>query len=587
MIFNALKRLNLLESAFMIWALLLPFDFSIVGTYILFLAFFYNLIINKFKVKVRSFSEAGLFYVLIIYGLYNALSLIYTQNFDFGLSKFEKRLPLIIVGLIGIFNVGSNGINIKGVASFYLTGISLAFIIILINTYNEFFFGNLKAFINVYGISNYNYFDPIKHYTYLGVDLLMAIPLLFFAYRDGKNKNLILILYLLVAGFLIYLTGAKIILISFLIISGIFIYMLFPVQNNSKWTWSFMVLFLIIATIFLFTHPRVQNLKNALLDEDSPAWSYPRFDAWKSGIKVVEKNIWFGVGIGDYEDELNEQYLLDNAIYNARNELNPHNQFLQTIIETGVLGLLLLLILLLLPLRNKNLNHFSLTFLLVFGPAFFVESMMIRNSGAVSFSFWLFILAYPDISFNTKNSSGILLDERIFKVLIYTLTGILMMIIVYVMMSLFVKYDFNNPKTYFASNKHGVNFNRAGDNFIGNDTGITEISSEVEFKKDSNTDFIAIPFYRNVPKHGEYVSFSLWCNVGLASNIENIYIYIYNPANLSERKYYDLSKMGEWQKLEFDSVLIINQYELGFRIEKKPDQSFNGSIKIAKPNFDF
>ena len=75
-------------------------------------------------------------------------------------------------------------------------------------------------------------------------------------------------------------------------------------------------------------------------------------------------------------------------------QYNPHNQFLQTALEIGIVGLLLLLTLFGSTLRfawkHRNYALLIMTACLVFNALF--ESMFQRQSGIVFFSFWICLL---------------------------------------------------------------------------------------------------------------------------------------------------------------------------------------------------
>lgn len=82
----------------------------------------------------------------------------------------------------------------------------------------------------------------------------------------------------------------------------------------------------------------------------------------------------------------------------AERNFNPHNQFLQTGLEIGLLGLAVLLLLLVLvfvrAVRSGDLILTVLTASLVFNCLF--ESMLQRQSGIVFYTFWICFLIMLD-----------------------------------------------------------------------------------------------------------------------------------------------------------------------------------------------
>ena len=78
----------------------------------------------------------------------------------------------------------------------------------------------------------------------------------------------------------------------------------------------------------------------------------------------------------------------------ADKELNPHNQFLQTGVEIGIIGLLLLVALIFVGTSIARTNRSGLLLLVISALAFnsLFESMLQRQSGIVFFTFWICLL---------------------------------------------------------------------------------------------------------------------------------------------------------------------------------------------------
>jgi O-antigen ligase len=102
----------------------------------------------------------------------------------------------------------------------------------------------------------------------------------------------------------------------------------------------------------------------------------------------------FGVGTGNIDDHLKERLILLKQDNMLEKEYNPHNQFLQTTLEIGVVGLICLFLFLGFSLRQAFINNNWLLYLLIFNLIFnaFFESMLQRQSGIVFYSFWICLL---------------------------------------------------------------------------------------------------------------------------------------------------------------------------------------------------
>jgi O-antigen ligase len=126
-----------------------------------------------------------------------------------------------------------------------------------------------------------------------------------------------------------------------------------------------------------------------------------RLVAWKISSKVIQDHFWFGVGVGNEKEVLVEYYKLNGYLTNADLKLDAHQQFLQTFVGTGVIGLIILLLIFIFPLYKSILNRDFLLFGFMFIYLLFglTESMLERQSGILFFFFFLLFL-YSKI--NTK-----------------------------------------------------------------------------------------------------------------------------------------------------------------------------------------
>lgn len=128
-----------------------------------------------------------------------------------------------------------------------------------------------------------------------------------------------------------------------------------------------------------------------------------RMEKWKNSLQVIEKSPIIGQGIGDYKDELIAQYKENNFLLGVENRYNSHNQYLDTMLQSGLFGLVVLLGLFFRGVINaykKDLEKILLY--LTFGLSFITESMFDRHWGIVSFVFFVcFSLKYTvDINNN-------------------------------------------------------------------------------------------------------------------------------------------------------------------------------------------
>lgn len=68
-----------------------------------------------------------------------------------------------------------------------------------------------------------------------------------------------------------------------------------------------------------------------------------RLAEWTCAWQEIKKRPWLGSGVGDSRFHLEESYLRNNFIYGYREKFNAHNQYIETTLSTGILGLIALM----------------------------------------------------------------------------------------------------------------------------------------------------------------------------------------------------------------------------------------------------
>jgi O-antigen ligase len=88
-----------------------------------------------------------------------------------------------------------------------------------------------------------------------------------------------------------------------------------------------------------------------------------RMAIWRSAFEVIRKHYLVGVGLGDEEEYLVDEYGKNNVPFLVDNRFNAHNQLLSYFISTGLFGVILLALwwipCLLDAIRGRNLLYFE------------------------------------------------------------------------------------------------------------------------------------------------------------------------------------------------------------------------------------
>jgi len=136
--------------------------------------------------------------------------------------------------------------------------------------------------------------------------------------------------------------------------------------------------------IFIFSATFYEKVNRTLILNDS----WDRYGLWKSAISA-NQNVLFGVGTGDYKVVLNEYFRSHNMEKYAVDNLNSHNQFIQTYLSNGLLGLISIIFLLGRPLYLSFVRGYTLGILVFFPFILYgmTEVFLGRYQGVVFFAF--------------------------------------------------------------------------------------------------------------------------------------------------------------------------------------------------------
>ncbi len=307
------------------------------------------------------------------------LGLLYTDNFHAAQRELELKLPFLILSL-AIFthhwNENSDSFLLK---QFTLGLLSASFLAVV-----------KVAYFNYYELGNYFFYSRFaefldKHTTYFSLFAVVSLLYILNILLLKKINKLIAILGLLFFLGLLYILSVRISILALMF--GSFLLLVLYLKANRRF------LPLLLAPIFLalfYISPNFEKraapsvIENAEIND-----SDFRMLHWKAVLKTIEhNNIIIGKGTRGNRDYLYAKYKEYGLSSAVEEKYNAHNQFLEIMLDYGLLGLLLFLAMLayimILFIRQKQ--YFALVALLVFIIYMFTESILERQSGIVLFA---------------------------------------------------------------------------------------------------------------------------------------------------------------------------------------------------------
>ena len=240
-----------------------------------------------------------------------------------------------------------------------------------------------------------------QHPSYIAMYALLSSFICFEAWFDYSLKFRIRIRWLIIAILLLisqyFLSSRAGILISMILIPIYFLRKFKSLQKH-RFAWIGIIVIIIFLLPVIIKNQRVGYLYDLLFkkDIDYENQEGTRLLIWESAIEISKKNLLFGVGIGDVRTELANEYKRIGQVKMADERLNAHNQFVEVLLENGIIGVAIFIAIFMLmsyiAFCDKNLL-FGIFIFMIF-MFFMFETVLYRLAGVTFFSLFSFLLLH-------------------------------------------------------------------------------------------------------------------------------------------------------------------------------------------------
>ncbi len=355
-----------------------------------------------------------------LFFLVQIVSLVYTTDVDEGWNNIRIKTGLLITPLAVYLSRYLDASMLKRLLSHYCLMLVAAALICLFIAFFKYSSSGDDSIFFYHALVH-----PIsQHAVYFS--LLVLIGLIFLMESIKKNDffisrsfHLSIVIYL---SFFLLLLSSK--LVIFFYLAYVFSSFIFMLKKNRVSRISVMGLFslIILAFILILAIPNPisrrfyeivnGDIKIITQDKFKPGDYFNglqfRLLQWKFVPEILtDNNRWLiGVSPGDAQTYLNEKYLSKNMysgnpLKGTRGYLiyNAHNQFLQTILQTGIIGFLILIVICscMVKMAMKHKGRLAIFITLILLAWLFTESAFETQYGIVIFTFFPMFLSAADI----------------------------------------------------------------------------------------------------------------------------------------------------------------------------------------------
>ena len=424
-----IKNLITIDNLHSLFLLLLIFSITFLTkllTYIIILWLISGIVlyIKSNKTRITKFNT-GIFFIILYY-IIVGISLFYSENKSEAYFDIEVKLSLFIVPLM-LFLLKKNyeSKNNFFLLTFAIANVIATLICIIIALKNSISFSDGFTFNDtvpgIYEDTNtsppsyffYSNFSIFKHPAYFSAYLTLSFFIFIHLLKEKfyilKNKQLSYFIYyfsLILIPISIFFLQSKAGYIIFYILIIIY-FITLSIKSNKIWHSIIIPITIILIALYTYTtNSRFYYIKNALKQKEDfikaiknknhqyliEHFGIDRVSLWLITTEIAKEHLIIGCGAGDVHNELNKkfkEYQLNNFV---EKHYNTHNQFLETLLAQGIIGLIILLCWLFYPFFKRHYytakNYLLLIFLTILIINFMFESMLNSISGVIFTAFF-------------------------------------------------------------------------------------------------------------------------------------------------------------------------------------------------------
>ncbi len=349
----------------------------------------------NFKEKLSSILNNKFALLFLTIYVYYFIAMLYSSNTTYGWADLQTKFSLFIFPILFASSRITNA-GLRSIALSFISGICCASIFLLARAIYFYFSEQINYFY-------YTDFSYLVHPSYFGMFINLALILLLSnlgIIRQFSIRFSVIFFFTVI----ILLLSSKLALLSTFLIY--FVFAIYKMIVNKRYMMGTFILFLfLLSTILLIRfvpelNARIQNAVTAIratkIDKTDSESNAVRLLVWDAAKAALIENGMFGTGTGDVKDELFKQYAHKGYTGALEHKLNAHNQFLQTGVALGFLGMVLLIAQFLVPLyvAGKQKNYVFVAFVLLVSINFLTESMLEAEAGVIFIGFFQSLLFF-------------------------------------------------------------------------------------------------------------------------------------------------------------------------------------------------
>lgn len=338
--------------------------------------------------------------LMMLYFVIYMISIAYSCDRAEGWAEVSKKLPLLVIPAIVLCSDLSylKPKHLTALTLLLAGTLSVRFFVMLVGAGIRYADGNPVAELIDF------HFDPL-HHNYLALYLIGAVALLYVQLtRHWKAASWQLMRWLTVTDmglltlYMVIMGSRSGLVVMFLLMAACMAHTAF-VRKKRKATLIMLGAFVVFVGATYLTMPKLYwRIIYSAQQMAEGKRSDSREVLWLSGMEVLKGHEAIGLGCGGYWGRLHERYVAhDFAEGYLHEQYSTHNQYIETALAAGFVGLTVMLAMIVLPLteafsKGHRRNLAMVLFTLVYAGCLLFEDMFARQMGLLFICWWYSIL---------------------------------------------------------------------------------------------------------------------------------------------------------------------------------------------------
>ncbi len=376
---------------------------------------------NSLREKLENMRKP-IFFLVISFYLIHIIGLLWTSNTSHGMYELEKKFALLVLPVVlGSVNRFKEE-EIKKIFIYFVISCVVASLVCLIHaSYKSISAGalfevNAQTNYVTYYFFYYGLSGIIIHPVYLSAYTVFSIFILVKYIKDNGSgatdkRNVFAVLGIVYLIIFLCLLSSRIMIIGFLILALLYSAFILLKEKETKtkiYLSAFVLLAIISAVLFVpAIKGRFAEVANSSYHfENNPETNgnlsgkldgiEMKLAQWHFTMEAGKHTPILGVGTGDDDDELQKAYLESNFLEGYLPRYNSHNQYFQTWLGLGFVGLFVFVLNLFVPLviafKQRQIQYIVFIFIISF--FCLTESILCRQHGVVFYAFFNSFFAF-------------------------------------------------------------------------------------------------------------------------------------------------------------------------------------------------